>query len=96
VLFQSPEIPKTSLSPEILNSGIYFILFSFADGTSFYIKTSFDSNLCPFKEGYLFDLETKIFMRKSLFEDSSFYIYSKEPEDFREQSQFWKALMKGA
>lgn len=77
---------------ELLKEEVGYILFVYPT-SCFYIRTSFNPDKCAIRPGYFFDLDTGRYVPRHLIEGVQMEVTMEEPLDFKQQSDFWKALL---
>jgi len=77
---------------ELLKKEIGYIIFKYPT-SCFYIKTSFNPDLCMVKPGYFYDIDTGRYVPKSLVQNVSMTVESEEPVHLKQQSDFWKSIL---
>jgi len=76
----------------LLKEDIGYIIFIYPT-SSFYIKTSFNPKKCIVKPGFFYDIDTGRFVPKSLVQDVTMEVHTKEPVHLQQQSDFWKSIL---
>ena len=77
---------------EFLKKEAGYITFIYP-ASSFYIKTSFNPDICLVKPGFFYDMETGRFVPKSLIQGVTQRVSSEEPTHLKHQSDFWKSIL---
>lgn len=79
---------------DFLKTEVGYVIIKFPT-TQYYLKTSFNTELCPVKPGYIYDMETERFVPKSLIQDANVDFTKVEPIQYKTESDSWKLLLLG-
>lgn len=80
---------------DLFNS-IKYVLFTFADGTHFVVRTTLSTTLAPKMEpGCLYDLDRERNIPIEEFEETTRQVLDEYPEEYREESEFYAKLRYG-
>jgi len=79
---------------ELLKEEAGYIIFVYP-ACRFYIKTSFNPDICLVKPGFFYDIDTGRFVPKSLVQGIKMEVQKEEPVHLKPQSEFWKSILLG-